>query len=63
MHRRLGGVNIPLGPVGTGGVTWNTLETHSFADVWRVDSVEETILEITISPEGAQAWLASFTRV
>jgi SAM-dependent methyltransferase len=36
---------------------------RSFADGWRVDSIEETVLEITISPEGAQAWLASFTRV
>ncbi len=36
---------------------------QSFADGWRVDSIEETVLEITISPEGAQAWLASFTRV
>jgi cyclopropane fatty-acyl-phospholipid synthase-like methyltransferase len=36
---------------------------HSFADGWRVDSIEETVLEITISPEGAKAWLASFTRV
>jgi SAM-dependent methyltransferase len=36
---------------------------HSFADGWRVDSVEEAVLEITISPEGAQAWLALFTRV
>jgi SAM-dependent methyltransferase len=35
---------------------------HSFADGWRVDSIEETVLEITISPEGARAWLASFTR-
>ena len=36
---------------------------HSFADGWRVDSIDETVLEITISPEGARAWLASFTRV
>jgi len=35
----------------------------SFADGWRVDSIEETVLEISVSPEGAQAWLASFTRV
>jgi SAM-dependent methyltransferase len=35
---------------------------RSFADGWRVDDIEETVLEITISPEGAQAWLASFTR-
>jgi SAM-dependent methyltransferase len=36
---------------------------QSFADGWRVDSIEEAVLEITISPEGAQAWLATFTRV
>jgi len=36
---------------------------RSFADGWRVDSIEETVLEITINPEGAKAWLASFTRV
>ena len=36
---------------------------QSFADGWRVDSIEETVLEITINPEGARAWLASFTRV
>ncbi len=36
---------------------------QSFGTGWRVDSIEETVLEITISPEGAQAWLGSFTRV
>ena len=36
---------------------------QSFADGWRVDAIEETVLEITISPEGARAWLAAFTRV
>jgi SAM-dependent methyltransferase len=35
---------------------------QSFADGWRVDSIEETVLDITISPEGAKAWLAVFTR-
>jgi hypothetical protein len=35
---------------------------HSFADGWRVDSIDETVLELTTRPEGAQAWLASFTR-
>ena len=38
-------------------------ELHrSFADGWQVDSIEEAVLEITISPDGVQAWLASFTR-
>lgn len=36
---------------------------QSFGDGWRVDSIEETVLELTINPEGAQARLASFTRV
>jgi SAM-dependent methyltransferase len=36
---------------------------HSFADGWRVDSIDETVLELTTRSEGAQAWLASFTRV
>jgi SAM-dependent methyltransferase len=35
---------------------------RSFADGWRVDSIEEAALEITISPEAVRAWLALFTR-
>ena len=35
----------------------------SFADGWRIDSIEPSALEITIGPEGARAWLASITRV
>ena len=27
---------------------------HSFADGWRTDAIDEAVLEITISPEGAQ---------
>jgi SAM-dependent methyltransferase len=34
----------------------------SFADGWSVESIEPSVLEITISPDGAQAWSASFTR-
>jgi SAM-dependent methyltransferase len=34
-----------------------------FADGWRVDSIEDVVLEITLSPEGAQSWLARFTKV
>jgi ubiquinone/menaquinone biosynthesis C-methylase UbiE len=34
----------------------------SFADGWRVDSIERAILEITIDPAGAAAWLATITR-
>jgi cyclopropane fatty-acyl-phospholipid synthase-like methyltransferase len=35
----------------------------SFATGWRVDSIEPTVLEITLNPEGAKSWLASFTRL
>jgi hypothetical protein len=31
VHRRLSGLNVPLGPLGTAGVTWNTLESHIVA--------------------------------
>ena len=36
---------------------------RSFADGWRIDSIEESVLEITISPEGAQGWLVALTRI
>lgn len=35
---------------------------HCFNDGWRIDSIEETVLEITFSPEGVHAWMAAFTR-
>jgi cyclopropane fatty-acyl-phospholipid synthase-like methyltransferase len=35
----------------------------SFADRWRIDSIQDAVLEVTLSPEGAQAWLGTFTRV
>jgi hypothetical protein len=31
VHRRLSGFSIPLGPIGTGGATWTTLESHVVA--------------------------------
>ena len=34
----------------------------SFADGWRVVSIEGSRIEITIDPEGAHAWLAVITR-
>jgi SAM-dependent methyltransferase len=34
----------------------------SFADGWHEDSVEDAVIEITFGPEGAQAWLAAYTR-
>jgi ubiquinone/menaquinone biosynthesis C-methylase UbiE len=36
---------------------------ESFAHGWRVDSIEDAVLETTLGPEGALAWLATFTRV
>jgi cyclopropane fatty-acyl-phospholipid synthase-like methyltransferase len=35
----------------------------SFRDGWRIDSVEPSHLEVTISPDGAQAWLTAITRI
>jgi hypothetical protein len=35
----------------------------SFADGWRIDSLEHSWIEITIDPEGARAWLLSATRI
>jgi hypothetical protein len=34
----------------------------SFADGWTVDSVEPTVLDLTIDPAGARAWLLAATR-
>jgi SAM-dependent methyltransferase len=35
----------------------------SFADGWRIDSLEPTIIDLTLGPDGAQAWLARMTRL
>ncbi len=35
----------------------------SFADGWRVESIEPATMDITIRPEGAAAWLAAIVRV
>jgi len=35
----------------------------SFTDGWRIESIEDSTIEITIDPEGAHAWLAAVTRV
>jgi cyclopropane fatty-acyl-phospholipid synthase-like methyltransferase len=35
---------------------------ESFADGWRIDSLEPTTIEVTLDPAGAQAWLAAMTR-
>ncbi len=36
---------------------------HCFAVGWRIDSIEDTVLEITLAPEGARSWLAALTRI
>jgi cyclopropane fatty-acyl-phospholipid synthase-like methyltransferase len=34
----------------------------SFAPGWHIDSIDAAVLEITLSPDGAQAWLMRCTR-
>jgi SAM-dependent methyltransferase len=34
----------------------------SFVDGWRIDSIEESRIELTWNPEGARAWLVAMTR-
>jgi cyclopropane fatty-acyl-phospholipid synthase-like methyltransferase len=34
----------------------------NFTDGWRIDSIEKSRIEITIDPEGAQAWLAVISK-
>ena len=34
----------------------------AFAQGWRIDSIEPTILDIRIGPDGIQGWLARITR-
>jgi hypothetical protein len=34
----------------------------NFDNGWRVDSIEPVKFDITIDPNGAQAWLATITR-
>lgn len=36
---------------------------HCFAEGWQIDSIEDSVLEITLDPEGARSWLAAFTKV
>jgi SAM-dependent methyltransferase len=33
-----------------------------FSEGWQVDAIEPTVIDITIDPNGARAWLASITR-
>jgi cyclopropane fatty-acyl-phospholipid synthase-like methyltransferase len=34
----------------------------SFADGWRIDSIEESRIELTWNPDGARAWMVATTR-
>jgi cyclopropane fatty-acyl-phospholipid synthase-like methyltransferase len=36
---------------------------ESFAEGWTVQSIERAVFEITIAPDGAQAWLAEIRKV
>lgn len=36
---------------------------ESFADGWRIDSLEPSTIEITLDPAGVHAWLAAVTRI
>ncbi len=49
------------GVLGPRRVTQDELRA-SFDDGWRVDSIEPAKLDLTIDPNGAQAWLATITR-
>lgn len=33
-----------------------------FADGWQIDSIEPSMIEVTIDPDGVRAWLALITR-
>jgi SAM-dependent methyltransferase len=35
----------------------------SFADGWRIDSIDPVTMEVTVDPAGVRAWLAALTRV
>ncbi|WP_433448387.1 class I SAM-dependent methyltransferase [Streptomyces sp. CA-142005] len=37
--------------------------TSTFADGWRVDSIEPATIDITTDPEGIRAWLTALTRI
>jgi SAM-dependent methyltransferase len=50
------------GTLGPRRVSQDEIRT-SFADGWRVESIEAATIDVTISPVGALAWLATVTRV
>jgi hypothetical protein len=43
-------------------VTRSEIET-SFADGWRVDSIEPATIDITTDADGIRAWLVALTRI
>lgn len=49
------------GDQGPRRVTRDEIEA-SFADGWRVDSIEAATIDITTDPDGIRAWLAALTR-
>jgi SAM-dependent methyltransferase len=51
-----------VGDWGPRRVTQNEIRT-SFAEGWRVDSIEPAVIDVTINPNGAQAWLSVITRI
>ncbi len=50
------------GAVGPRRVTQDEIRS-TFADGWRVDSIDPTVLETTVQDRDALAWLASMTRI
>ncbi|HEX8966694.1 MAG TPA: SAM-dependent methyltransferase, partial [Chloroflexota bacterium] len=50
------------GSVGPRRLTEHDIRT-AFSRGWRIDSLERATMDITIDPRGAQAWLASMTRL
>jgi cyclopropane fatty-acyl-phospholipid synthase-like methyltransferase len=36
---------------------------ESFAEGWKIEAIEPAIFEVTIAPDGAQAWLAAIRRL
>jgi cyclopropane fatty-acyl-phospholipid synthase-like methyltransferase len=37
--------------------------TAAFADGWRIDSIENSTIDITTDPDGIRAWLVALTRI
>jgi SAM-dependent methyltransferase len=50
------------GEFGPRRVTREEIEA-SFADGWRIDSIEPATIDVTINPDGVRAWLVTATRI